>query len=257
MLNFRNTNFLFLLIIAGTVWYNFSHAVPWYTYLLILFFYSLVLFYGSYYVGSNFYINVICKLDTSKKQIAISFDDSPAQSYTPEILEILKQHQVEAAFFCIGHRASEQEELLIRIHDEGHVIGNHSYSHHFWFDLLSSKKMTQDLKMMDLAVEEATGLKPRLFRPPYGVTNPNLAKAIVRGGYTPIGWNIRSMDTVIKDESKLLNKVLARIKPGSIILFHDTSKTTVSILSTFIKKAREQGYEIIRADKMLNVKAYA
>lgn len=257
MLNFRNTNLIFLLIIAVTVWYNFNHVVAWYTYLLILVAYSLVLFYGSYYVGSNFYINIICRADTTRKQIAISFDDGPAESYTPEILQILRQHQVEAIFFCIGHRASQEEDLLNRIHAEGHVIGNHSYSHHFWFDLFSSKKMIQDLKMMDLAVEEATGLKPKLFRPPYGVTNPNLAKAISKGGYTPIGWNLRSMDTVIKDETKLLQKVLKGVKPGSIVLFHDTSKTTVSVLSEFIRTVKGRGYEIIRADKMLNVKPYA
>lgn len=257
MLNFRNTNFIFLLIIAVTVWYNFTHTVPWYTYLLILFVYSLVLFYGSYYVGSNFYINIVCSADTSRKQIAISFDDGPADNYTPQILDILKEHQVETVFFCIGHRASEKEELLNRIQQEGHVIGNHSYSHHFWFDLFSTKKMLQDLRMMDLAVQEATGVKPKLFRPPYGVTNPNLAKAISRGGYIPIGWNLRSMDTVIKDESKLLNKVLNGVKPGALVLFHDTSRATVSILPDFLRKVKAQGYEIVRPDKMLNVKPYA
>jgi peptidoglycan/xylan/chitin deacetylase (PgdA/CDA1 family) len=146
--------------------------------------------------------------------------------------------------------------MLERIVSGGHIIGNHSYSHHFWFDLFSAKKMLADLRMMDLAVHEATGLTPRLFRPPYGVTNPNLAKAIVKGNYIPVGWNIRSMDTVIKDEVKLFNKLAAAIKPGAILLFHDTSKTTLAILHDLIKHIHGKGYEIVRVDKMLNVKAY-
>ena len=125
------------------------------------------------------------------------------------------------------------------------------------FDLFSSKKMLADLRMTDLAVHEATGLTPKLFRPPYGVTNPNLAKAIVKGSYIPVGWNIRSMDTVIKDEQKLLNKMTGSIKPGAILLFHDTSKTTLAILPDLIKHIHSKGYEIVRLDKMLNVKAYA
>jgi peptidoglycan/xylan/chitin deacetylase (PgdA/CDA1 family) len=257
MLNFRNTNLVFVIITAAAVWYDLDHELPWYTYLLIFLVYSLILFYGSYYIASNFYIKVICSVPANQKQIAISFDDGPAENYTPEILNILKTHEVEAAFFCIGSRVSEHEQLVAAIAEQGHIIGNHSFSHHFWFDLFSTSKMMRDLRMMDLAVQEATGLKPRLFRPPYGVTNPNLAKAIVKGGYIPVGWSIRSMDTIIKDEVKLLKKVLSAIKPGSIVLFHDTSKATVSMLPEFLRTVKEQGYEIIRPDKMLNVKAYA
>jgi peptidoglycan/xylan/chitin deacetylase (PgdA/CDA1 family) len=96
-----------------------------------------------------------------------------------------------------------------------------------------------------------------LFRPPYGVTNPNLKKAIVEGNYIPVGWSMRSMDTVIKDEKKLFNKVISKIKPGAVFLFHDTSNATVAILPAIIKHIHENGYEIIRLDKMLNLQAYA
>jgi peptidoglycan-N-acetylglucosamine deacetylase len=137
------------------------------------------------------------------------------------------------------------------------MIGNHSYSHHTWFDLFSYKKMLGDLKKMDEEMERVTGLQPKLFRPPYGVTNPNLKKAIINGGYIPVGWSVRSMDTVIKDEKKLLNKISRSLKPGAIFLFHDTSKTTLAILPSFIKWVRESGYEIVRLDKMLHLKPYA
>ena len=106
------------------------------------------------------------------------------------------------------------------------------------------------------SIENATGLSPKLFRPPYGVTNPNLAKAIRNGNYIPIGWNVRSMDTVMKDEKKLLQKMNAALKPGAIFLFHDSSHTTLQMLQAFIIHAKKQGYAFTRLDKMLHLNPY-
>ena len=208
-------------------------------------------------MGSNFFIKIVCKAETDKKEIAISFDDGPAANYTPEILQLLKEENVKATFFCIGNRIAGNEHILKQIKEEGHIIGNHSYSHHFWFDMYSAKKMQNDLKQMDNEVERAVGLKPKLFRPPYGVTNPNVKKAIINGGYTPVGWSVRSMDTVIKDKNKLLSKINAGIKPGAVFLFHDTSKTTLNVLPEFIQEVKKRGYEIIPLDKLLALTAYA
>jgi peptidoglycan/xylan/chitin deacetylase (PgdA/CDA1 family) len=96
-----------------------------------------------------FFLPVICAADTTRKEIAISFDDGPVQHFTPETLEILEEYGVKAAFFCIGQRIAGNENLLKRIHEDGHLVGNHSYSHHFWFDLFSADKMQQDLTSMD------------------------------------------------------------------------------------------------------------
>ena len=117
--------------------------------------------------------------------------------------------------------------------------------------------MLDDLQLMlDETMKKVTGLSPRLFRQPYGVTNPNLKKAITRGNYIPIGWSVRSMDTVITNEDKLLKKITRSLRPGSIILFHDTSKATLGILPAFIKQAAADGYEIVRLDKMLKLNPY-
>lgn len=256
MLNFRNTNIFVIILFVAAIGYHITYGLSWMIYLVIFIAYTLLLFYGSYFVFSDFFLKVICAADTDKKEIAISFDDGPAADYTPEILSLLKQYQVEAAFFCIGSRIAGNENLLMQLQEEGHVIGNHSYSHHFWFDLFSAKKMLADLQRMDIAVKDVTGSVPRMFRPPYGVTNPNLRKAIQAGNYIPVGWNVRSMDTVIKDPAKLLNKVLKALKPGAILLFHDTSKTTLAILPAFLKQAGDKGYKIIRLDKLLKLKAY-
>ena len=257
MLNFRNTNIFFIVLLTVVIGININQHIPVFIYLLIVFIYSLIVFYGCYYVGSSFFIKIICAAKTDKKEIAISFDDGPAVQFTPQILQVLKDHEVKATFFCIGKHISGNEKLFKQIHEEGHIIGNHSYSHHFWFDMFSAKKMQKDLEMMDAAVQNVVGCKPKLFRPPYGVTNPNVKKVIQRGHYIPIGWSLRSMDTVTGKEEKLLKKTRQGIKPGAIFLFHDTSKTALAILPQFIKEVKDGGYSIIGLDKMLNLPAYA
>lgn len=257
MLNFRNTNILFISLLVLIIGYNLIYPVPLFIYAILVIVYSFILFYGCYYIRSNFFINVICSAKTGEKEIAISFDDGPATAYSGEILQILKANNVKAAFFCIGNRIAGKEKIFEQLHEDGHLIGNHSYSHHFWFDMFSSKKMLADLKMMDTVMEKTIGLRPKLFRPPYGVINPNVRKAIVKGNYVPVGWSVRSMDTIIRDEKKLLNKITRSLRNGAIFLFHDTSKTTLAILPQFIKHATQEGYKIVRLDKMLNLQAYA
>lgn len=257
MLNFRHTNIFFIALLAILIVVHIKYGMPILAYLLLTIVYSLIVFWGCYYVGSNFFIKVICKANTNKKEIAISFDDGPAANYTKEILEVLNTENVKATFFCIGNRIAGNENILQQIHTQGHLIGNHSYSHHFWFDMYSAKKMQEDMEQMDTEMKRVIGLKPKLFRPPYGVTNPNLAKAIIKGGYTPVGWSVRSMDTVIKDENILLNKINAGIKPGAVFLFHDTSKTSLGVLPNFIQEVKKRGYNIIPLDKLLALQSYA
>ncbi len=250
-------NILFISLVVLCLAAQRVYSVPVYFYIILVGVYSLVLFYGCYYVGSNFFIPIICSIKTDKKVIALSFDDGPAAENTLQILQMLKNNNAEAAFFCIGNRIAGNEEILKQAYDEGHLIGNHTFSHHFWFDMFPAKKMLADMRMMDQAMNSVIGKTPKLFRPPYGVTNPNLKKAIIQGNYIPVGWSMRSMDTVIKDEKKLLNKVISKIKPGAVFLFHDTSNTTVAVLPAIIKHIQANGYEIIRLDKMLNLQAYA
>ena len=129
MLTFRNSNIIFLVLMATLVLIDIRYDIPFLFYVVLVIIYSLVLFYGSAYVGSNFYLEVVCAGNTNEKEIAISFDDGPLEDYTSSILATLKQHDVKATFFCIGKRAEANKELLKRVFDEGHIIGNHSYSH--------------------------------------------------------------------------------------------------------------------------------
>lgn len=256
MLNFRNTNIIFSLLLIAVTWLCITYGFTYWSIVIVLFVYSLVVFYGCYFINSNFFIQTVCKANTDKKEIAISFDDGPVQQYTPEVLQVLKQHSIQAAFFCIGNRIHGNEVLLKQVHEEGHIIGNHSFTHSAWFDLFSHQRMSEELSMADETIKKVTGCKPHLFRPPYGVINPNVKKAIEKGNYVPLGWSMRSYDTVIKDEKKLLRRITRSIKPGNIFLFHDTSKTTLNILPIFIQHVQQKGFSITRLDKLLDINAY-
>lgn len=258
MLTFKNTNIVFLLALAACLaLYIGNIHVPFWCYLLLLLLYSLIVFYGCVSVQSGFFMPVVCSAKTSEKVIALSFDDGPVTNGTPNILQILAEYKLEAVFFCIGNHIKGNEKILRQLIEEGHIIGNHSYSHHFFFDLFSSKKMLDEMKTTDKLIREIAGVTPSLFRPPYGVMNPTLKKAIIKGNYIPVGWSVRSMDTVITDHDKLFKKISENIHPGAVYLFHDTGIATQAVLPLFIKFAKEKGYDIVRLDKMLHLKVYA
>jgi peptidoglycan-N-acetylglucosamine deacetylase len=251
----RAFNIFSIILILVWIWADkyLSIGAPSYGWLLLI--YVTVIFCGSYFIRMGFFLKSICFVKTNEKWIAISFDDGPAE-LTNAVLDILKVNQVEAAFFLIGKKIPGNETLLKRMVQEGHIIGNHSFSHHPLFDLFSSGKMLNDMTAMNQLVKNITGLTPRFFRPPYGVTNPNLKKAVMSGGFISIGWSIRSYDTVIKNPHRLLSKILSGLKPGAILLLHDTSETTVAILSELLKAIQQKGFQIIRLDKMVNLNPY-
>jgi peptidoglycan/xylan/chitin deacetylase (PgdA/CDA1 family) len=228
---------------------------PWF-YAIAVVMYSLLLFYGSYFIQSGFYVPVTCVGETKQKQVALTFDDGPVELKTEAILDTLQKNNIQASFFCIGNRMKNYPALVKRMNNEGHLVGNHSFSHHFFFDLFPGKKMREELKDTNLAAEEIINLSPRLFRPPYGVTTPVLAKVITQSQMQPIGWSLRSMDTVTKDENKLIEKITKKIKAGDIILLHDTATVTVNSLQKIIDVIRQKGLEPVRLDQLLNIKAY-
>lgn len=258
MLNYRRTNMItgillgILLLVHTTM-----QPIPWWVWILPLLVWSGLAAWGSVNISAGFYLPVICKENTADKRMALTFDDGPLPLHTPAILDILKAADAPATFFCIGERAAVHPDLLMRIHTEGHVLANHSYSHHFWFDLFGPAKMLAELRQTDQVVAGTTGLIPKLFRPPYGVTNPNLKKAIIQGEYLPVGWSIRSLDTVASGEQELLQRILQQLHPGAILLLHDTCDITRKILPELITRIRQEGYTIERIDKLLNVPAYA
>jgi peptidoglycan/xylan/chitin deacetylase (PgdA/CDA1 family) len=251
----RAFNIFSIILILVWIWADkyLSIGAPSYGWLLLI--YVSVLFCGSYFIRMGFFLKSICSVKTIDKKIALSFDDGP-DVFTGRILDILKDHHVEAAFFCIGKKIPGNEEQIKRMIQDGHIIGNHSFTHHPLFDFFGSGRMLRDMNEMNQSIKNFTGLGPRFFRPPYGVTNPNLKKAVMLGGFISIGWSIRSYDTVIENRHRLLNKILSALKPGAILLLHDTSETTLSILPELLDNIRQKDYQIVRLDKLVNLSPY-
>lgn len=125
---------------------------------------------------------------------------------------------------------------------EGHLIGNHSFAHSPWFDWYPSGKIFRELKMTDLAIQQATGAPVRFFRPPFGVLNPMVSRALKRGAWITFCWDVRSLDTVIPDPEKIHRRILRKVSSGSVILLHDHTDYSLNHLEELIKRLTDKGF---------------
>lgn len=233
----------------------YSGDYAWWWLLAATLAYTVLLALGSMNIRWNFYFRSVNRLPILKvsfesgqmsvnqrgKQLALTFDDGPAPT-TPAVLDILKQEGVQATFFLIGKNIAGNENMVQRMQAEGHNIGNHSFNHGFNFDWQSAGRMLAEIEQTSEAITSVTGQPVSLFRPPYGVTNPNLAKAVRNSGLRSIGWSLRSRDTVAGDGQALRNKILAKVKSGDIILLHDRCQVTVDMLPSLLQELKNRGY---------------
>ncbi|MDL2291661.1 polysaccharide deacetylase family protein [Bacteroides sp. OttesenSCG-928-F21] len=213
----------------------------------------LFFFYASYSIERGFYLKSFCRKSTQEKVIAITFDDGPHPVQTPKVLDILHEESTPATFFCIGSLLAGNEEVVRRMVREGHGIGNHSYHHSWKFPLLTLRRMTEELTHTQQLLEEIGGREVRWFRPPFGVTNPTVAKAVKRLGYRSIGWNIRSFDTrSLHSHSEVLRRIRKGLRPGSVLLLHDRLPESDLLLREVLKLLRTEGYRVVSLQELLN-----
>jgi peptidoglycan/xylan/chitin deacetylase (PgdA/CDA1 family) len=217
--------------------------------------YLALAIYGSAVIQSNFHAHTYCQGNVSAKEIALSFDDGPNPEHTPKVLSALAQHNAPATFFVIGKNIQGNENLLKQM-DAQHCIGNHSYTHSAYLDFKSQQGFKDELNMTAERVFDAIGKRMKLFRPPFGVTTPNLAKAASALNYHLIGWSVRSLDTTADSAQAITRRVQSQIKPGAIILFHDSSDKTVEVLEQTLNFAKENGYKIVSIERLLKLEAY-
>ncbi len=240
MLKFWPTTIAFVLgLITFFVFQSSFHLSFWYLIIWINLF-AIIQFSGAYFIGLNFHLNSVNSLNTNEKKVLLTFDDGP-HTNTVKVLEVLKKHDAKALFFVIGKNIQGNEAILKQIVADGHQIGNHSFSHHNFIDLWSTKKVTEDFVACQKLIEQYQP-NTKLFRPPYGVTNPNIAKALKQLNLQSIGWNVRSYDTSIKDVEKIKQRVLSQLKPGAIILLHDRLDFMPDLLETLIPAIKGKGY---------------
>lgn len=211
----------------------------------------------SFNMRYNYFLHAINSGKTTGGLVSLTFDDGPVAEKTTRILDILKEKNVPAAFFCIGKNVDANPELVKRMNAEGHIVGNHSYVHGKLFSLQSAQAMAKEIVQTDAAITNLTRKKPMYFRPPYGVTNPNVAVAVTHTGHKVIGWNVRSLDTVTRSKETLWKRITKSVKGGDIVLFHDTSTLTIEVLPAYIDHLTKSGLKIVRLDELINQQAYA
>lgn len=192
----------------------------------------------------------VYKLRKGDKRVAFTFDDGPDPVVTPLILDILKREKIRAAFFCIGNRAERYPELVKRIRDEGHLLGNHGYSH--------TKLHNQSITFVKSEVERSENiLSPlseidgkRLFRTPHGFKSLRLIKLLRSKNYILVGWTRGIWDSDGSDATTLLRRAERYLDDGVIFLFHDGRDrigggvNTADFLKRFIPLLKGRGYEI-------------
>lgn len=257
MLNFKTVNSVFSIILISLICFSFYFPIPFYFYLLIGLIWLILTAIGSFNILLNYFLKAHhSNKNCATKSVAITFDDGPNKEFTPKALELLKKYNAKATFFCIGKNVEQYPNIANQIVDEGHVIANHSFNHSTNFGFLSTKKVVEEINNTNNSIFRITKKQVSLFRPPFGVTNPNIAKAIQKTKHQVIGWNVRSLDTVIKKETKILNRITKKIKAGDIILLHDTSEKTITVLEQLLLFLKEQKITAITVDELLNIKAY-
>lgn len=181
-----------------------------------------------------------------KKKIAITFDDGPHPVYTLKLLDGLAQRNVKATFFIIGESAERYPEVIKRIYDEGHLIGNHTYSH-VQLTCISSTRAIEEIRKTNDIVASITGETVRYVRPPFGLYNKTLAAS---SNLIPILWTVDPRDWSVLNTNSVVSHVVKKVKENDVILLHDIFDTSVDAALQIIDILLEQGYTFVTVDEL-------
>lgn len=182
-----------------------------------------------------------------EKAIALTFDDGPSD-YTEMLLDGLDEYNAKATFFVIGSKAEKNPEIVQRAYDDGHLIGNHTYSH-IDFYKSSLADIQADITKGADAIELITGERPLFLRAPYG--NVNFIQLKQLDSFF-IHWSASTYDWFKEEEDYVYKRIMKEAKDGAIILMHDTREVTVKAVLRAIPELQEQGYEFVRVDDLLS-----
>lgn len=191
-------------------------------------------------------------------RVALTFDDGPDRRFTPKVLDVLKKHHVKATFFVMGSRVKGLPDVTKRMHQEGHVIGNHTFWHPKLYEE-SLERMWWEVTETENAIAEVTGYPPKLFRAPYGGLNEKLLQKMAEMNLTVVGWSVDSLDWKGISAQEVENNVLGNTMPGSIILMHSGGHWTqdlsgmVEALDTIIPKLKKEGIQFVTVSELLNI----
>ena len=180
-------------------------------------------------------------------KIALTFDDGPSAAWTPALLDGLKERGVKATFFLIGENADKNPEIVKRMAEEGHLIGNHTY-HHVELTKVSEKEARLELADTSAAIVRITGKEPEYMRPPFGAWQRKLEQEI---RMLPVLWTIDPLDWTTENQDEIVNKVVTEAEENDIILLHDCYKSSVEAGLRIIDILQEEGFVFVRVDELL------
>ncbi|WP_235947233.1 polysaccharide deacetylase family protein [Paenibacillus glycinis] len=191
------------------------------------------------------------------KQVALTFDDGPDGVATPKILDILKANHIKATFFIVGKQAKAHPDMVRRIVKEGHAIGNHSWSHPD-FGSLSTQDAKKQIEDTQDEIEAIAGVRPTLFRPPYGALNDDKKAAVRDLDMAIVDWSVDTRDWAGTTPPNILKLVNKELYPGGIILQHCAGEqehlsNTIAALKQLIPALRKQGYAFVTVPKLLHL----
>jgi peptidoglycan/xylan/chitin deacetylase (PgdA/CDA1 family)/glycosyltransferase involved in cell wall biosynthesis len=210
--------------------------------------------------GGQAFGPVVARVRADQPVVALTFDDGPS-AYTAQVLDILASYQVKATFFVIGMNVEKYPDLARRIVAEGHAIGNHTYSHPLLGPVESPGRFQHELERADVAIRAATGVTPRLFRPPRGLRSPWMMRLARSDGYQVVTWSVSPDDWLHPPSSVIAQRVLDRVRPGAIVLLHDGLETrasphqenTVAALPAILEGLEARGYRFVTVPELLEL----
>ena len=186
------------------------------------------------------------QIQTELPQIAITFDDGPSVC-TPALLDGLKERGVKATFFLVGENVETYPDIVKRIYEEGHLIGNHTY-HHVQLTKIKEEEALKELEETNRLIEKITGNPVEYVRPPFGEFPKGLSAKI---SMIPVMWTVDPLDWSVKDTEKIVSKVVTQAKENDMILLHDCYGTSVEAALQIIDRLKEKGFEFVTADRLL------
>lgn len=201
---------------------------------------------------------LVLRGNQTNNRVALTFDDGPDIRYTPQILDVLDRHNVKATFFLIGSRANEHRDIVRRIHESGHAIGNHTY----WHPNLPKEDIQRlhwEVTETEKVLVDILGYKPRLFRSPYGALNEEIMDMLTDLNFTAVGWDVDSLDWKQEGAEVIQDNVLSNVGFGSIILMHDGGdwsmdlSGTAEALDVIITKLKEDGTEFVTIPELVDI----
>lgn len=181
------------------------------------------------------------------KKVALTFDDGPHVVYTKELLDGLKEREVKATFFVLGQNAEANPDIIKKMHEEGHLIGNHTYSHVQLTRLTSAEQCDEISRTNDL-IYDITGEYPQYIRPPFGEWDDKAECKIVM---IPVLWSVDTLDWTTENSSSVVKKGTKNIKDGDIILMHDFYKSSVKAALSIVDILKAEGFEFVTVDELI------